>query len=115
MAIGQGVSFGGAFGGLTAGAEGLTENLGQFNANINQLVTALQDNFKIFSEAVDRLNNTKLDINLADTVVKIDLVGAGLLNSISTNIKTELLNAVSNQLKKIKFRSDGSLTFGDQA
>ena len=107
---GQGFSFGGGFGGLTAGAEGLTENLGQFNANINQLVTALQDNFKIFSEAVDRLNNTKLDINLADTVVKIDLVGTGLLNSISTNIKNELLSAVSNQLKKIKFRSDGSVT-----
>jgi hypothetical protein len=103
-------NFSGA-GALAQAAGGLTENLDVFSTNINDLITSLQDNFRIFSDAVDRLNNVKFDINLADTVVKIDLVGAGLLNNLSAGIKNELLNVLQQQLKRLKFKPDGSVTF----
>jgi hypothetical protein len=91
----------------TAAAE-LSGNLDSFNNGVSTIVAAMQDNFRLFSDAVDRLNNTKFDINLADTVIKIDLVGAGFLNSLADGLKKELFKEVSKQLLNLKQNDDGS-------
>jgi len=92
----------------TAAAE-LSGNLDSFNNGVSTIVAAMQDNFRLFSDAVDRLNNTKFDINLADTVIKIDLVGAGFLNSLADGLKKELFREVSRQLLNFEIKPNGDI------
>lgn len=85
---------------------GIVEGIG---SAITNSLPGLEGVFNQFAASVDKLIGTKFNVALDTTNVNVNFNGASFLESLKEDIKSELLNEVSEQIKKAKPNTSGDL------
>ena len=85
---------------------GIVEGIG---SAITNSLPGLEGVFNQFAASVDKLIGTKFNVALDTTNVNVNFNGASFLETLKDDIKTELLNEVSEQIKKAKPNTSGDL------
>ena len=105
----QGLSRGGsvnylANGGQASGGFGLsTETVNTFASALNNFNTQL-------AEHIQNLQNIQLQVTLAPTNVNVNLNGTSFLESLTSTLKSELMNFVSDEIRSHSVGAGGKLT-----
>ena len=85
---------------------GIVESIG---SAFSDALPNLQNVFSNFAASVDKLVNTKFNVALDTTNVNVNFNGASFLETLKEDIKNELLEEVSEQIKKAKPSTSGDM------
>lgn len=114
----------GALGGATAGGAGSTSQrtgaatgtptgAPTIGAGISpEVIASFGTSVSNFVAAVDKLQNLKLSVQIDATNVNVNLNGGTFLNTLSTEVRNTVLDAVAQEIPKYKVGPDGKLTKG---
>lgn len=75
---------------------------------LNKFTNALDKFNSDLSSNIDRLENTKFQIQLDPTVIRVDLNGGSFLENLKGKLKDELLKEIGSQIRNQGFNPDGS-------
>ena len=85
---------------------GIVESIG---SAFSDALPNLKNVFSNFAASVDKLVNTKFNVALDTTNVNVNFNGASFLETLKEDIKNELLEEVSEQIKKAKPSTSGDM------
>ena len=92
-------------GGQIGGAGGL----GMDSSTITNFVTALENFNKTIMESINALQNTQFTVKLEPTTVNINLTGGSFLQSLTSNLKDQLLQTIGEKFRSLRVNSDGKV------
>ena len=95
------------------GAGNLAGSIGAFNASVTSMISGLNSFVQSMSQNITRLENMTFNVKLDTTNVNINFNGTGFLESLTANIKRELLNHIANNvIPQLKHDSGGNHVMG---
>jgi hypothetical protein len=95
------------------GAGNLAGSIGAFNASVTSMISGLNSFVQSMSQNITRLENMTFNVKLDTTNVNINFNGTGFLESLTANIKSELLNHIANNvIPQLKHDSGGNHVMG---
>ena len=92
-------------GGQIAGAGGT----GMDSSAMTNFVTALENFNKTIMESINALQNTQFTVKLEPTTVNINLTGGSFLQSLTSNLKDQLLQTIGEKFRSLRVNSDGKV------
>mgnify|MGYP001212219213 CR=1 FL=1 len=92
-------------GGQIAGAGGA----GMDSSTMTNFVTALENFNKTIMESINALQNTQFTVKLEPTTVNINLTGGSFLQSLTSNLKDQLLQTIGEKFRSLRVNSDGKV------
>lgn len=97
----------------TGGATGTATGAPTIGAGISpEVIASFGTSVSNFVAAVDKLQNLKLSVQIDATNVNVNLNGGTFLNTLSTEVRNTVLDAVAQEIPKYKVGPDGKLTKG---
>ena len=77
--------------------------------NMDQLTNALNSFNAEFSKNIDKLQNTNLSVKLDATNINVNLTDGGILQKLTSDLKSEIMKEVANKLSSTGMGQDGRL------
>ena len=106
----QGLSRGGSVNYLANGGEASGGGFGLSTEVLNNFASALNNFNTQLAEHIQNLQNIQLQVTLAPTNVNVNLTGTSFLESLTTTLKSELMNFVSDEIRSHSVGAGGKLT-----
>jgi len=77
------------------------------STDMTAMFKTFESSARVFSDAVNRLTGFKLNVKLDPTNVNVNLNGGTFLNQMKNELKTELLEIVSDRIRNSSFDNTG--------
>lgn len=106
----QGLSRGGRVNYLANGGQATGGGFGLNAEVLNNFSSALNNFNTQLAEHIQNLQNIQLSVTLAPTNINVNLTGTSFLETLTSTLKSELMNFVSEELKSHSVGSGGKLT-----